>query len=434
MKIPSLLYADKSGNIYDHPNLKMSVRSGGYDFMPYEAELIPLPPNSRLYFMPDTRAVGFDMDKSEFITVTDGFAVSVFLPPAYLRLFLPSYKKTSDITMPLYAYTAVGWLDGRFVTPAIKVDDDSHWRPDLYDYTDTFRERVEAYQKRFPKNRLYKQLGRCALEYHCTAAKNVFYPRWECPIPTSPACNSRCVGCISLQTSECCPSPQQRIDFMPTAEEIAEVAITHAQFAETPLISFGQGCEGDPVMAADTIADAIKIIRQSCPDLTINFNSNCSIPSAVAKVVEAGADSIRVSLNSVVESTYNAYYRPKGYTFADVAASINIANKNGVHVALNLLTMPGVNDRKTETDAFDAFLSAHRVELIQTRNLNIDAELLEAALKLPKDEIMSIKNMLRQIKKNHKHIKYGYFNRTKEAFFTDRGLPDLRAPKFKKPK
>lgn len=432
MKIPSLLYADKSGNIYDHPDLKMSVRSGGYDFMPYDNELIELPPNSRLYFMPDTRAIGFDMEKGGFTALDEGYAVSVFLPPAYLRLFLPSYKKTTDITLPLYAYTAVGWLDGKFVTPAIKVDDDAHWRPDLYDYTDKFRPQVELYQKRYPHNRLYQQLGRCALEYHCTAAKNVFYPRWECPMPTSPSCNSRCIGCISLQTSECCPSPQDRIPFAPTPEEIAEVAINHANHAKDPIISFGQGCEGDPSLAADNIAEAVKIIRRSHPQLTINFNSNCSIPQAVQKVIDAGVDSIRVSLNSVIESTYNAYYRPKGYTFADVCESIKIANKNNIYVALNLLTIPGVNDRRTEVDALVNFLSEYRVELIQMRNLNIDAEMLDDALKLPKDELISIKNMMREVQKKHKHIKYGYFNRIKADFHKDRGLPDLKIRKPKK--
>ena len=143
--------------------------------------------------------MGFDPEKSSFETLNDGHAVSVFLPPSYLRLFLPSYKRINNDIMPLFAYTAVGWLNGKFVVPAVKVDDDSRWKPDLYDFTDNFRVKVDYFLKRFPKNRLYKQLSHCALEYHCTAAKNVFYPRWECPVPTSPACNSRCIGCISLR-------------------------------------------------------------------------------------------------------------------------------------------------------------------------------------------------------------------------------------------
>ena len=431
MKIPSLVYATKDGRIYDHPTLRMCVRSGGYNFMPYEAELVELPATSRLYYMPYTRAVGFNLESSGYEEVSDAYAVSVFLPPAWLRLYLPSYRRISDETMPLFAYTAVGFMDGKFVVPALKVDDDRRWHPSLYDYTDAFRPQVEAVVAKYPHNRLYEQLARCALDYHCTAAKNVFYPRWECPIPTSPTCNSSCVGCISLQASECCPSPQERICFAPTAEEIAEVALNHAREAEEPIISFGQGCEGDPVLQADNIAGAIRLIRKEMPELTVNFNSNCSLPAGVEKVLEAGASSIRVSLNSLVESTYNAYYRPRGYSLADVKKSVELANKAGVYVALNLLMMPGINDRKSEVDALLEFLSEYRVELIQTRNLNIDTELLERSLNLKPDEIMGVRNMLTLIKKKHKHIKFGYFNRTKADFCTDRGLPDL---KVKRPK
>lgn len=425
MKVPSMVFANKKGELFDHPYLKMCVSSGGYDFMPYEGELIELPACSRLYFMPDTKAVGFDMKKSQYIE-EDGFAVSTFLPPAYLRLFLPSYRKTSSQVMPLYAYTAVGWLDGKFVVPALKVDDDARWNPSLYDYTDAFKPQVDEFLNTYPENRLYKQLSNCALNYHCTAAKNVFYPRWECPVPTSPACNSRCVGCISLQESECCPSPQDRIQFVPTPEEIAQVALNHASKAERPLISFGQGCEGDPVMAADTIAEAVMLIRQQDKKLTINFNSNCSIPKNVEKVIKAGVDSIRISMNSALDSTYAAYYRPKNYTFADVCKSLEIANQNGTYVSLNLLMMPGVNDRKSETDALLEFLSKYKVDLIQLRNLNIDAELLSSALNLKHDEILGVKNMLKLIKKKNKEIKFGYFNRIKADFNKDFGYPDLK--------
>jgi molybdenum cofactor biosynthesis enzyme MoaA len=219
---------------------------------------------------------------------------------------------------------------------------------------------------------------------------------------------------------------------MPTPEEIAQVAVYHANHAKDPIISFGQGCEGDPVLASDSIAPAIELIRGKCPELTINFNSNCSVPERVKRVIEAGADSIRVSLNSVIPSTYNAYYRPTNYTFDDVCRSIEIANEKKIYVALNLLTMPGVNDRKSETDALIAFLDKYHIDLIQTRNLNIDAELLYSSLNLPNDELLSIKNMLRLIKKKHPHIKFGYFNRMKRDFYQDRGLPDLKIKKFKK--
>lgn len=429
-RIPNLVYANSKGEIFEHPELKMTVRSGNYDFIPYETELIRLPENSRLYFMPDTHPICYDESISNMREFKDGYAVSVFLSPGFLRLYLPSYVKTKDYTMPLYAYTAVGFLDGHFVVPAIQVDDISKWNPKNYDFSPEFNKQVDDFIARNPKNRLYDQLKICATEYHCTAAKNIFYPRWECPIPTSPACNSKCVGCISKQDDGLIPSPQNRMTLAPTAEEIADVALRHAETAEDPLVSFGQGCEGDPCLVGDTIAKAIKLIKKSNPSLTVNFNSNCSIPENVEKILDAGADSCRVSLNSVVESTYNAYYRPRTYKFADVIESVKLIDKYDVFFQLNLLTFPGVNDRASETSALLDFVEEYKVDLIQTRNLNIDAELLFSSLNFQKpEELHGIKNMLKLIKKRRPEIQFGYFNRMKSQFNKPTGFPDLRPPK-----
>lgn len=428
-KVPNLVYANDKGEIFDHPTLKMAVRSANYDFVPYEGELIRLPDCSRLYFMPDTRPMAYDQEAANLTEFKGGNAVSVFLPPGFLRLFLPAYRKTKDYIMPLYAYTAVGFLDGHFVVPAIQVDDISKWNPNNYDFSENFDKQVADFLDNNPKNRLYEQLALCATKYHCTAAKNVFYPRWECPMPTSPACNAGCIGCISLQPSECCPSPQQRLSFMPEPWEIADVALRHAEKAQDPIISFGQGCEGDPVLAADNIAEAVKLIKKSMPSLTVNFNSNCSIPDKVKKVIDSGVDSVRVSLNSVVEETYNAYYRPRGYKFADVIKSIEHVKNAGVFLQLNLLMFPGVNDRAGEAAALLSFIDEYKVDLIQTRNLNIDAELLFSYLKFKPDELYGIKNLLKLIKKRRKEIQFGYFNRTKSDFYKNSGYPDLRPPK-----
>lgn len=425
-RIPNLVYANSKGEIFDHPELKMAVRSGPYDFIPYETELIKLPPSSRLYFMPYTHPIAYDQKKANLTEFKDGYAVSAFLAPGFLRLYLPAYKKIKNYTLPLFAYTAVGYMDGHFVVPALQVDDISKWDPANYDFSPAFEEQVDKFINANPANRIYNQLRKCAVEYHCTAAKNVFYPRWECPIPASPACNSACVGCISLQASECCPSPQDRITFAPTAREIAEVALRHGEHAPEPLISFGQGCEGDPILAADNIAEAIRIIKKSNPNLTVNFNSNCSVPDNVAKIIDAGADSIRVSLNSVIESTYNAYYRPRTYKFDDVLKSVELMKKSDVFLQLNLLTFPGVNDRTDETDALLNFIEEYEVDLIQTRNLNIDAELLSSHLKLGIREMNGIKNMLKMIKKRKPEIQFGYFNRSKKDFYKETGYPNLK--------
>ena len=83
---------------------------------------------------------------------------------------------------------------------------------------------------------------------------------------------------------------------------------------------------------------------------TINFNSNASIPDAIDKLAEAGVESIRVSLNSVREESYNAYYRPNGYCFADVMESVRRARANGLYTMLNYLVFPGVTDQRAEVE------------------------------------------------------------------------------------
>ncbi|MFN2369475.1 MAG: radical SAM protein, partial [Desulfurivibrionaceae bacterium] len=104
---------------------------------------------------------------------------------------------------------------------------------------------------------------------------------WEAPLPTSPVCNARCLGCISLQPSGCCPATQDRIDFTPTPEEIAEVAAPHLERVERGVVSFGQGCEGEPLMQAEIIEKSIGMIRARTGRGTINLNSNSGMPEAV---------------------------------------------------------------------------------------------------------------------------------------------------------
>ena len=71
---------------------------------------------------------------------------------------------------------------------------------------------------------------------------------------------------------------------------------------------------------------------------------------------------------------YRAYYRPIGYDFADVEASIATARRHGGYVALNLLLFPGVTDREGEVDALCELVAKHRVDQVQTRSLCIDPQ------------------------------------------------------------
>lgn len=431
--------ADSSGEVFEHPDLLMAGMNGMTACRPQVDELIPLPEGSRLFTIPQTPPVGFDRHTGQLKTITrmpkswgggSLQAVSAFVTPAFTRTLLPAagyHQKPVELT--LWSYTAVGWCveEERFYVAAVRVDRNRQWEPQHFDdrvLEPLVRKRIAEQ----PNNRLLEQLSRCALDYHCFAAKNLFFSRWEAPLPCSPACNAQCLGCISLQEDPtACQSSQDRLDFVPTVDEISEVAIPHLKQAPNAIVSFGQGCEGDPIMQIPTVTEAVKKMREQTPLGTINFNSNASIPAAVDQLAEAGLDSIRVSLNSVQEHFYNIYYRPRGYHFTDVIESIRRAKANGLFTMLNYLVFPGVTDREEEINALLKLIDTTGLDMIQMRNLSIDPVLYWQALKVDGQGI-GMKKMLDEVKENIPRIQYGYFNRSKDNFYpagyeTDWPLP-----------
>jgi molybdenum cofactor biosynthesis enzyme MoaA len=263
-------------------------------------------------------------------------------------------------------------------------------------------------------NRLLHQLSRCALEYHCFAAKNVFYRRWECPLPTSPVCNADCLGCISLQPSECCPASQERIRFVPTTDEVVGVALPHLEHARDAIVSFGQGCEGEPILQWRLLERSIRRLRERTDRGTINLNTNGSLPEKLVRLCEAGLDSVRVTLNSSRRSLFDRYHRPRGFSVREAVASLIRAKEKGLYTSVNLLVFPGVTDRRSEVEALMNLIRLTRVDLIQMRNLNIDPDLYLQAM--GKGKGMGIPEMMRILQEEFPTLHFGYFNRTKERF------------------
>ena len=268
-------------------------------------------------------------------------------------------------------------------------------------------------------NRLLQHLSNCALVYFCPAARNYFMNRWEAPLPTSPSCNSRCVGCISFQPKEHkITSTQNRITFVPKPEEIAEIAIEHLNTAPNPVVSFGQGCEGEPLLVWETMCEAIRLIRKSTQKGIINLNTNASKPKAVEEMCKAGLQSIRVSMNSVQEENYLRYYKPVNYKFADVLESIKIARSYGIWVSVNYFVFPGYTDEMHEVEALRKFIATYDISMIQWRNFNIDPEWYAEVVPPVKDgKYMGVKNLVGAMRNEFPGLYHGYFNPGSEIVF-----------------
>ncbi|GAA4307988.1 radical SAM protein [Compostibacter hankyongensis] len=410
---PYLLYSDGQGNIFEDRSLYATGRSG-WDALPVpDNQWIPLPEGGQLYELPGRRGIGVDVRSGEMRLCEKGWAVAAFLPPAHSGFFLSAYETLPDApTLPLFCYTAAGWYGDGFVVPACRIEQDIRQECGGFD-AQKVQTGVAQLLQTYPHNRLVKHLGEnCALTYECPAARNFFLGRWECPIPSSPACNANCIGCISFQPEEeNIVSTQDRLSFRPTAEEIVEYTVPHLETAPYPIVSFGQGCEGEPLLMWETIREAILEIRKHTSRGSININTNGSRPDAVEKLMQAGLDSIRVSTNSVLEAVYTPYYRPNNYRFEDIVESLRVVRKHGGWSAINYFVFPGMTDRVAEYEALRKLIRSTGLNMIQWRNFNIDPDWYLGRINVADTgECLGVEQLLRLIREEFPQLKFGYYN------------------------
>lgn len=423
---PYVLYSDGQGNIFEDNSLYVTGRSG-WDAYPINPEdWILLPDGGQLYELPGRRGIGIDVETGDMRICEKGWAVAAFIPPAHTGFYMAAYETLQDApTLPLFCYTAVGWFDDKTYVPAVRIEQDIRQECAGYD-DEKIEDGVEKLLHSYPHNRLVKHLmENCCMTYTCPAARNLALGRWECPVPVSPACNANCIGCISFQPQEEeIISTQDRLTFKPTPEEIVEFTVPHLETAPYPLISFGQGCEGEPLLMWETIKDAIIEIRKHTKKGSININTNGSMPKAVKELCEAGLNSIRVSLNSVREQIYTAYYKPNNYQFDDLKESLKVARSFGAWTSINYFVFPGMTDSVEEYEALRLFIKETGLCMIQWRNFNIDPDWYLGKIGVyDTGDCIGVKQMQELIQEEFPHLKFGYFNpsieRIKGNFETD---------------
>ena len=422
----SVALVDRHGHIMRNDNARAVGRAGDYFVELSPDDVIPLPEGATLMRLPGRTPVGVAntlgragrveradaaSGGEEFVLAGPGEAVSVMLPGGYTRTLLPAYQAGPDApALPLFGYTAVAFDGDELVVAAVRTDERDTWDPRHYNL-DLLPGAVRERLSRAPQNRVLAQLARCSLEYGCFTAQNVFYRRWEGGIPVSPACNARCIGCISEQPSECCPSPQQRINFVPTPDEVAEVAIEHLENAPEGIISFGQGCEGEPTLQHALIAESVRRVRRATTRGTININTNAGNTAAIREVCEAGVDSLRVSLISALPEMYGlpspSRLWPRGCGPVYYARKVN----GGFRVA-ELPVLSGVLRYRAEVDALVSLIDDTDVNMVQLRNLNIDPDVFSSTMlkPFPAREPRGVANVIQHLQDCFPELLIGNFS------------------------
>ncbi|MGN6803843.1 MAG: radical SAM protein [Ginsengibacter sp.] len=414
---PFLLYSDGKGNIFEDTSLFVCGRSG-WEALPVEKEeWIELPEGGQLYELPGRHGIGIDVTTGEMRLCDKGWAVAAFIPPAFTGTYLAAYETLPDAeTLPLFCYNAAGWYRNKFYVTAVRIEKDIRQECAGFE-EDRIENGVKSLLTAYKHNRLVKHLAEnCCLTYQCPAARNYFMGRWECPVPSSPACNANCIGCISFQPQEeSIVSTQDRLTFKPTAEEIVEYTVPHLEIAPYPIVSFGQGCEGEPLLMWRTIAESIKEIRKHTQKGSININTNGSDPEAVKALCEAGLNSIRVSTNSARPEIYTPYYRPNNYRFEDIVESLKVVNSFGGWTSINYFVFPGMTDSIDEYEALRKLVRETGLKMIQWRNFNIDPDWYLGKINVSETgERIGIRKMMNLLREEFPELKFGYFNPSME--------------------
>jgi len=402
--VSGLAYTDARGRIYFDPS-RSPLADGGIERPAEPDELIPAPPGTVSTMLPGRAPL-----VAPNLPLSRRTALAALLPAGYTRLLLPAVRSRPDApALPLFGYTFACVVDDALHVAAMRTDESVDWTP-RYFGAGELDALLRARQAEDPANRTLAQLALCSRDYGCFTAQNVFLERGEAALPVSPRCNAACVGCISELTPDAgMPSPQTRVAFEAEVADLARIGIRHLERVSDGIVSFGQGCEGEPLLRVTTLERTIEAIRAVRSNGTLNLNTNGSLPKSLERLIDAGLQAVRISLNAFRRDAYAAYYRPVGYDLDDVLESIALAARRGLRVSLNYLTHPGVTDERAEVEAVTAFLRAHPVAMVQTRTLNIDPERYFAAVGRPR-EPLGMREALRRIA--HLGVPLGNFTHT----------------------
>jgi len=388
----SAAYVTPDGQLHEARG-KRPLALHGRQLVPLEAhELIPLPRGAVMSMLPERTALST-------AGPLPGAPAAALLPIGHTRTLLPAYvplpprweRAQTSPYLPLFGYTAVAFQDGEPWVAALPTDDPRPWQhpdPGYRRLRRLIRRRIaeteasatppEPRTQSSQPGALLKHIAHCALTYECRSAQHLFYGEGEAALPSSPTCNAACVGCISDQPDPDI-QPHQRLSFLPDIDDSVELAVRHLETAPNAMISFGQGCEGEPLLNSRNV-ETIRRIRRQTSRGVINVNTNGSRPAMLRRLIDAGLGSIRVSVFSARDEVFQRYYRPVRYSLDDVHQCLRLASSNGLFTSINLLTFPGITDDASEVDALIDMLTRTGAALVQLRNLNLDPEQLFPAL------------------------------------------------------
>ncbi|HUQ41802.1 MAG TPA: hypothetical protein VM052_04795 [Candidatus Limnocylindrales bacterium] len=396
------VHADRSGRILvaDHPALAFD----GVRTVPF-VDAIPLPADAQVVAI-EREALASERSGRPRRLGAGRLTAAAILRPGHLRTLLPAYiDEPGKPDLAPRPYTAVAADEsGALCVAATVVERAPAERWTKADVAAHVAEGLRAH----PGDRLVRQLARCAREYGCQGAANAFAGRATCALPIAAPGNERPPAPIAARRDGEA-DPTESAAFHPTIDEIAGLATRHISSGGA-IAGFGRACEGEPLLAARELEDAIARIRLQTRDGTVHLDTNGSIPGALRRLRSAGLDSICVRMISARATTYDILHGPDSYRFPDVRASLRLAAELRISVSVLVLVLPGIFDRPEEVAELIAVLSELPPRsAVLLRDLHADPLRAIARLHARGVEPVGVAAAIARIRAEAGHIRVGAF-------------------------
>ncbi len=355
--IPNLVFADKNGNVYDHPVLKSVFKTATYNTVPYELEMIPMPQDSQLKMIVDAVPYSYDQMQAKIVEFSNGFPVYTELPAGYLRILYPSYKFSGEEDNFTSSHLApVGWMDEKFVVPAIF---------------------IEKKNKITPKH--FKNLKNTIQEDE----KLYFLNK------------------------------KQKLDFLENNELIIK-SNNELKLIHRIIPFFLENNQQVVITLKYDLDDKSYGIIKSLTNENITFNLN--INSFAVDKLNRSLNEFIDSLSFDITSCNPDFLKKESISFDNMTKCFELAEKNNLFISINLLTLPGFTDSTKEYEKTVEFLNTFKIEYLKLRELKTVPHKFFQENKIESSEILGLKNMLKYIKKRCKRVKMGYFSRARQEF------------------
>lgn len=387
---PCLVYADRDGTIYDEPELHMlSMDASGFA-LPRPEDLTPLPDHCPVVLLPGRHALGLDTTTGE-VTVHEEIALAALVPENYVTTGLPAaHIEETSPDLPLRPYAAVGFAHNKFYICARKIDDNSRSGFSRV-ATKRIKKSGNAIKTLYPKNRIIKHLvDECALQNNCREAQNFCLGLPEMFLPAHPA---------PLCPNACASSQQACLAFEPTANELAEAMLHHAQSATDPIISFGAICGEQGLDHTEVMLEAFNLFKQQGGEATTILHVAEGSRSPLESLSKVGLSGICSTISGYAHDAPQLNPTDETNSFTPYS-HFETARELGLRCMVRYKYFPGISDTENELEKLISLLQQYAIGHLILNNLPNDPQRFCQNLgHLDNGPVVGFGNFLKRIKK-----------------------------------